>query len=267
MECAERGLIDEPWLRFGDGDALLRAVEMIGRREGIGDLLAEGSRRMAESLGGDALSFAPQVKGLEIPGYEPRALQTMALGLAVGTRGADHNRSGAYEADFSERADRRRITPESAALAVETEDRAALIDSLILCKFLRGVFVELYAEAAEMLRLVTGWNATPDELRATARRIVDAKKLFNQRAGWTPAEDTLPERFFTSSTSDDPAAQLDRGRFQAAVAAYNKTRGWTADGYLEQDAVRELSRDHDAVIEQRAVACLPPAQSSKSYAN
>src|SRR5437879_11627413 len=121
----------------------------------------------------------------------------MALGLAVGSRGADHNRSGAYEADFSARADRHRGTPEAAALAVETEDRAALIDSLILCKFLRGVFTDLYAESADLLRRVTGWDVTADELRTAAKRIVTAKKLFNQREGWTAAEDTLPRRFLS----------------------------------------------------------------------
>ena len=92
----------------------------------------------------------------------------MALGFAVGSRGADHNRSGAYEVDFSTKADRLHGTPEAARLAVETEDRAALIDSLILCKFLRGVFTDLYAESAELLRQVTGWDVTADELRLTA---------------------------------------------------------------------------------------------------
>src|SRR5207244_6036293 len=116
-------------------------------RAGRGRLLAEGTRRAAEKIGGEAPDFAPHVKGLEIPGYEPRALQTMALGFAVGSRGADHNRSGAYEVDFSARTDRLHGSPEAARLAVETEDRAALMDSLILCKFLRGVFTDLFAES------------------------------------------------------------------------------------------------------------------------
>src|SRR5205807_4023277 len=102
--------------RFGDGDSLLSLLDKIARREGLGDLLAEGTRRAASVIGGEASRFAPHVKGLEIPGYEPRALQAMALGFAVGSRGADHNRSGAYEADFSARADRRHGTPESARL-------------------------------------------------------------------------------------------------------------------------------------------------------
>ena len=101
MECAERGLIDAPWLRFGDADALMRALAEIGARRGLGELLAEGSRRAAERVGGGSAAFAPHVKGLEMPGYEPRTMQAMALGLAVNSRGADHNRSGAYEADLS----------------------------------------------------------------------------------------------------------------------------------------------------------------------
>src|SRR5439155_9048957 len=147
MECAEKGLLHEPELRFGNSAKLLTLLEQIGRREGLGDLLAEGSRRAAAAIGGGAGDFAPHVKGVELPGYEPRALQTMALGFAVGSRGADHNGSGAYEIDFSARADRLHGSPEAARLAVETEDRAALLDSLILCKFLRGVFGDLYAEA------------------------------------------------------------------------------------------------------------------------
>src|SRR5207237_918894 len=130
----------EPWLEFGSGDALLRAIELIGSREGLGCLLAEGSRRAACAIGHNSIEIAPQVKGLEIPGYEPRALQTMALGFAVGARGADHNRSGAYEVDFSDKVDRRHVTLDAVHHAIDTEDKAALMDSMILCKFLRGIF-------------------------------------------------------------------------------------------------------------------------------
>jgi aldehyde:ferredoxin oxidoreductase len=226
MECVERGWLDAPWLRFGDGGAMLRAIDLIGRREGIGNLLADGSRRAAAVIGHDSIAFAPQVKGLEIPGYEPRALQTMALGFAVGARGADHNRSGAYEVDFSDQVDRRNVTLDAVRLAIETEDKAALMDSLILCKFLRGVFEDFHAETAEMLRRVTGWDVTADELRDTARRIVTAKRQFNLLAGWTPAEDTLPERFLSTPLPNDPAASLSRERLDDLVAEYHRQRGW-----------------------------------------
>jgi aldehyde:ferredoxin oxidoreductase len=225
MECVDRGWLDEPWLRFGSGDALLRAIELIGSREGLGDLLAEGSRRAAHAIGHDSIAIAPQVKGLEIPGYEPRALQTMALGFAVGTRGADHNRSGAYEVDFSDKVDRRNVTLDAVRYAIETEDKAALMDSLIVCKFLRGIFEDFYGEAAGMLRAVTGWDATGDELRETARRIVAAKRHFNLLAGWTPEEDTLPERFLSTPLPDDPAASLSRDRLNELVSEYHRQRG------------------------------------------
>ena len=228
MECVERGLLNQPWLTFGSGDAVLKVIDLIGRREGIGALLAEGSRRAAGAIGGGSIAFAPQVKGLEIPGYEPRALQTMALGFAVGARGADHNRSGAYEVDFSDKVDRRHATLDSVRLAIETEDRAAIMDSLILCKFLRGVFTDFYDEAAGMLRAVTGWDVTADELRATAHRIVAAKRQVNVLAGWTPAEDTLPDRFLDAALPGDAGAILARGRLDELVAEYHRQRGWDA---------------------------------------
>jgi aldehyde:ferredoxin oxidoreductase len=226
MECVERGWLDEPWLTFGSGGALLRAIEMIARREGTGNVLAEGSRRAAGAIGHGSIAFAPQVKGLEIPGYEPRALQTMALGFAVGARGADHNRSGAYEVDFSDKVDRRHVTLDAVRHAIETEDKAAVMDSLILCKFLRGVFDDFYAEAATMLQLVTGWEVSAGELRDTATRIVGAKRQFNLLAGWTPDEDTLPERFLNTPLPNDPAATLTREHLSSLVAEYHRLRGW-----------------------------------------
>jgi aldehyde:ferredoxin oxidoreductase len=226
MECVERGWLNEPWLRFGSGEALLRAIDLIGSRQGIGSLLAEGSRRAAHAIGHNSIAIAPQVKGLEIPGYEPRALQTMALGFAVGARGADHNRSGAYEVDFSDKVDRRHVTLDAVRHAIDTEDKAALMDSMIVCKFLRGVFEDFHSEAAEMLRSVTGWDVTAQELRDTARRIVAAKRQFNILAGWTQAEDTLPDRFLNTPLPNDPAASLSRETLDDLVAEYHRQRGW-----------------------------------------
>ncbi len=234
MECVERGLMQESWLRFNDGDAVSRALDLIAFRRGVGDSLANGSRALAHELGNDTLSFAPQVKGLELPGYEPRAMQTLALGLAVGTRGADHNRSGAAEIDFSERANRRQLTTNAASLAIETEDKAALFDALILCRFLRGAMGDVFAEAAEMLRCITGWDMSAAELHQLARRIVTARKQFNIDAGWTPAEDTLPDRFLTQALPDDPTAQLSRRQLQDGIRAYNQLRGWSDEGWIDR---------------------------------
>ena len=209
MECAERGLIDAPWLRFGDADALLRALERDRRPRRARRPARRGlPRAAAEQVGQGSQAFAPHVKGLELPGYEPRTLHAMALGLAVNARGADHNRSGAYEADLSGELDRLAGGDEHVAAAIETEDRAAVMDSLILCKFLRGVFDEPWHEWAALLAPVTGWDIDADELRRTARRIVVAKRALQPARGLDArrghAARALPRPSRSSST---PAAR------------------------------------------------------------
>jgi aldehyde:ferredoxin oxidoreductase len=243
MECVERGLIDEPWLRFGDGAALLRALDEIGdRRPGLGELLAHGSRRAAELVGNGSIDFAAQVKGLEMPGYEPRSLQSMALGLAVNARGADHNRSGAYEADLSGDVDRFAGGAAHVAAAVDTEDRAAVMDSMILCKFLRGVFEDPFTEWARLLALVTGWDLDATELHAAARRIVRAKRAFNLREGATSADDTLPVRMLETplELGSGRRAALDADRLRSMVADYYRARGLDEDGRVAESDLADL---------------------------
>jgi aldehyde:ferredoxin oxidoreductase len=233
MECAQRGLIDAPWLRFGDAGALLRALDEIGAMSTpLGSLLAQGSRAASRTVGGGSEAFAPHVKGLEMPGYEPRTLPAMALGLAVNARGADHNRSGAYEADLSGDLDRAGGGAAHVTAAIETEDRAAVMDSMILCKFLRGVFTDPFTEWAALLSAVTGWDVTADELRATARRIVLAKRLYNLREGWRPADDWLPARLLEEplTLASGREARLTPARLRAMIDGYYKERGLDSNG-------------------------------------
>jgi aldehyde:ferredoxin oxidoreductase len=246
MECAERGLIDAPWLRFGDSGALLRALAEIGERRGLGELLAEGSRRAAEQVGGGSAAFAPHVKGLEMPGYEPRTLQAMALGLAVNARGADHNRSGAYEADLSGEHDRLAGGEAHVAAAIETEDRAAAMDSLILCKFLRGVFTDPFGEWAALLRSVTGWDVDGAELRRTARRIVLAKRVYNIREGWRPADDWLPERLLSEplQLGSGRVAALTPQRLRGMIDGYYAARGLDGQGRPDAADLADLRLDY-----------------------
>ena len=234
MEGAERGIdfgvprAEVP--RFGDGATLLATIERIGRREGVGDLLAEGSRRAAAIIGQGSEGWAMHVKGLEMPGYDPRKLPTLALGLAVGTRGACHNRSSAYEIDFSDRLDPAAEARARAEAAAATEDQAAILDSLTLCKFLRHAFDDLYAEAAELVTLVSGRDTAAGDLRAVGERITNLKKLFNVGQGWTRAADALPPRVL----ADDRAAptRLSQPWLDEMIAAYYAVRGWNADGTI-----------------------------------
>lgn len=253
MECFERGLITDPAIEFGDGQKLLSLLDQIAVGEGAGEWLKDGSRSAAERIGQNSIDFAPQVKGLEIPGYEPRALQNMALGFAVNSRGADHNRSGAYEVDFGTQSDRRDLASSDIRLAIETEDKAAIMDSLIFCKFLRGVFDDFFAESADILKLVTGWKIDANEILQTAQRIVTAKKFFNIQAGWTEEEDTLPKRFLTqglknkdtestqqSHSDSDSCDTLSKVDLDSAIKTYYRLRSWETDGNICKELLTKM---------------------------
>lgn len=245
IETAEQGLLagnDGPRLQFGSGEAALAAIAAVGERRGIGDLLAEGSRRAAAITGCGSSAWAMHVKGLELPGYDPRSLKTMALGLAVSPRGACHNRSGAYEADFSGEVDRLSADAGRGALVAESEDFAAVLDSLIVCKFLRKCFTDFYREAAELLSHVTGWDYRSVELRRTGERIHTLKKLFNIREGWRPDDDWLPPRLLTDKLPTGVArgVGLTADELREMIRGYYDARDWDDRGFVPDAKLCDL---------------------------
>ena len=252
METAQRGLLPSLDLgdrtlspgsvpNFGDGRAVIDLLDDIGHRRGfLGDLLAEGSRIAAGRVGGGSGAWAMQVKGLEMPGYEPRSLKTLALGLATTPRGACHNRTSAYDADFSPQVDRLSVDDRRGKLAADSEDFAAALDSLVWCKFLRRAFGDFWEESAAVCRMVTGWeDFDADELRRAAAHIADLKKRYNQRWGWRRSDDTLPDRTLTEPLSDGVAAGvgLTIDELDAMITDYYRARGWTSDGRADLAAV------------------------------
>jgi aldehyde:ferredoxin oxidoreductase len=245
IESADKGLLPDAQtfgLRFGHGAGVLAAVHAIAAREGVGALLAEGSRRAAIEIGHNSSAWAMHVKGLELPGYEPRSLKTMALGLAVSPRGACHNRSGAYEADFSGEVDRFRGDAGRGVLVAASEDFAAVLDSLIVCKFLRKCFTDFYAEAAEMLGLVTGWDYTAAELRSAGERIHTQKKVFNIRERWEPDDDWLPSRLLSETlpTGVGAGVGLSPNELREMVLGYYQARQWDENGFVPARKLDEL---------------------------
>ena len=252
IETAERGLLGNVdlanhdvnagrSLNFGDGAAVIGLLEDIAHRRGwLGNLLAEGSRLAADTCGGGSESWAMQVKGLEMPGYEPRSLKTLALGLATTPRGACHNRTSAYDADFSPEVDRLTVDDRRGKIAADSEDFAAALDSLIWCKFLRRAFGDFWEESAAVYRMVTGWeDFDADELRRAAAHVADIKKAYNQRWGWQRSDDTLPDRTLTEPLSDGVAAGvgLTRDELDAMIADYYRARGWSNNGRVNLDAI------------------------------
>jgi aldehyde:ferredoxin oxidoreductase len=271
MECVERGLLPgtvpgtdtgaADRLSFGAAALLPALLEAIAYRRGdLGDLLADGSRRAAQRLGGGSSGWAMHVKGLELPGYEPRGLKTLALGLAVSPRGACHNRSAAYEHDFSGRVDRFAAQVGRGQLAAEAEDQAAVMDSLIVCKFIRKCFDDFYADSADLYQCVTGWETTADDLRLAGERINVLKKLFNVREGWTRDDDTLPARILDERLSDGPGAGegLSREQLDLMIGGYYAARGWTHDGIVPEGKIDELGL-------RRILRAVAPATKSDHY--
>jgi aldehyde:ferredoxin oxidoreductase len=245
MECSERGLLpgsEELGLKFGQADALLAAIPAIAEGRGVGALLAQGSRRAAIEIGGETMHWAMHVKGLELPGYEPRSLKTMALGLAVSPRGACHNRSGAYEADFSGEVDRLRTDSKRGGLVAASEDFAAVLDSLIVCKFLRKCFSDFYGEGAVLLSKVTGWDYSSAELKRTGERIHNLKKLFNMREGWRCDDDWLPERVLSETlpTGIAQGVGLSADELREMIQQYYLAREWDEQGTIPEKKLREL---------------------------
>ncbi len=251
MECFERGLLtlDDTGgldLNFGNSEIVLIILEKISNKnDKLGELLAEGSRIASESLGRNSQDWAMHVKGLEMPGYEPRSLKTMALALAVSTRGACHNRSSAYEADFSNRVNRLEADALRGRITADGEDFSAVLDSLIWCKFLRKAFDDFWDESAASLNLITGWDVTPDELKRAGERINNLKKLFNTREGWTRADDTLPARVLSEPLPDGVAAGvgLSHQDLDMMITAYYQARGWNPDGSIPDEKLGELDLD------------------------
>lgn len=250
MECFERGLFsaDEMQgmdLTFGNADALLEMIRMIGTRSGLGDLLAEGTRRASAQLGQGSDHWAMHAKGLELPGYDPRSMQTQALGFAVGARGGCHNRSPSYEVDLSPGVDRLKGEVGRGALNMEKEDLAAVFDSLILCKFMRRCFSDFFAESARILTLATGMEMSAAELGQTGERINNLRKVFNAREGWTRSDDWLPPRVFKDPIPSGEAegALVSESEMRAMIDDYYRARGWTAEGLAPPEKLRELGMD------------------------
>jgi aldehyde:ferredoxin oxidoreductase len=247
MECFEKSLLTRKdtegiELTFGNHEALLATIEKIGQRSGVGDLLAEGVRLASARLGQGSEHWAMHSKGLEIPGYDPRAMKTLALGFAVGLRGACHNRSPAYEVDVAGQVNRFKDEPGRGPLVKEQEDFAAVFDSLILCKFIRRCFNDFYTEAAYLYSQATGLNMTPSELKAAGERINNIKKAFNIREGWKRSDDWLPPRVFSDPVTEGEGkgTVVSQEGLTLMIDDYYKARGWSDEGVIPDDKLRSL---------------------------
>jgi aldehyde:ferredoxin oxidoreductase len=226
MELAANGLLDSE-LTFGRGDLLLRTIEDTAFRRGLGDEIANGSRRLAQDHG--AVEAAMQVKGLELPAYDPRGMQGQGLLFATSNRGACHlrgNMLGPELLGLPKMLDRF-STSGKAGILIVMQNTNAVIDSIGMCKFVNFAIGDDFF--ARLVTAVTGTEYKTQDLQRIGERIWNLERLYNQRAGFVGSDDTLPSRLLNTPLADGPSAG-HVVRLDEMLAEYYRFRGWTPDG-------------------------------------
>ncbi len=221
--------LDRP-VDFGDYESVLWLFEKIVQREGIGHLMGEGIKIMAEKL--KLEDIAVHVKGLSLSGYDPRRLKGMALSYMIGTRGGGHLRTTAYAYEIKGVIDADDTSEEKVKYIVDREDLLSLHDSLIVCRFARMLYE--WDLTREMLKHVTGFEKTVEELRETANEVRTMIRVFNIKAGIDPEkDDMLPPKLLNESvkTLDGREYSVTRGELEKMLKTYYTLRGWDEKGY------------------------------------
>ncbi|MFQ6086714.1 MAG: aldehyde ferredoxin oxidoreductase family protein [Candidatus Bathyarchaeia archaeon] len=271
MDCYENGLLtqkdtDGIEARFGKHEALIELLHKIGKREGVGDILAEGVRLAAQKIGKGAEKLAQHIKGVEVTGYDLRGLKTAALGYAVSFRGADHNRHGAYGPDVKGKVDRFKAEKGRGKIVYDIENLYTIIDSIIVCKFSRGTYYEGFKDLAEIYSTVTGIEMTPEELRLAGERINNLGRLINIREGFSRKDDTLPYKVMHLPIPDEGVAKgsyVSQKELDLLLDDYYEVRGWTKDGIPTIEKLKELGMEDLVYIVKEKLAPRPPAKPVK----
>ena len=251
MDCYQRGILTQKELdgidaKFGNADAMVQLVEKIGKREGIGDILADGAMFAARKIGKDSEKLAATIKGVESTGYDLRCLKTAALGFAVSFRGADHNRHGAYAFDVKGKVNRLVAEKGRGKMVKDMEDIYNLIDSFIVCKFSRGTYYKELPDMAKLYTLVTGFDITTEDLKRAGERIQNVAKLFNIREGLGRKDDTLPWKVMHEPVPDEgpsKGAMVTQAELDLLLDDYYEARGWSKEGVPTVAKLKELGMD------------------------
>jgi aldehyde:ferredoxin oxidoreductase len=264
MECFEHGLIglddtDGIDLRFGKADAMLTMIERIARRQGFGDLLAEGSRRAAEKIGGDARFFAMQVKGQELAMHEPRGKYNIGMGYAISEIGADHlvvthdtmlvnpdslSFKNSQALGIRNAQPARSLNDEKMEQYYILEKWNSLEKAIGFCFF--GPAPRSFIHPLEVLASVnaaTGWDMSMEEALQIGERAINMARVFNAREGFTRQDDRLPERMFQALENGALIGQsMQHEEFEHALTQLYGLKGWDPEtGTPDRKKLEELS--------------------------
>jgi aldehyde:ferredoxin oxidoreductase len=266
MECFEHGLltledtggID---LRFGNAEAMLQMIHLIAKREGIGDLLAEGSRRAAEKIGGDSMFFAMQVKGQELAMHEPRGKYNVGMGYAISEIGADHlvvahdpafanaesiQFKGGLALGITQALPPRTLGEEKMQLFYTLEKWGSLEKVIGYCFFgpAPRSFIPV-ADVMDSINAASGWNLSIDDALQIGERATNMARIFNLREGFGRKDDTLPERLFQPLENGALEGHaMPRQEFEDSLTALYRIKGWDPQtGVPTPEKLRELGLD------------------------
>jgi aldehyde:ferredoxin oxidoreductase len=262
MECYENGILtkddtDGIDLRFGNAEAMVKMTEMIGKREGLGDLLAEGVMRAAKKLGRGSEKFAIHVKGQELPMHEPRGKRSLVYAYSLSPTGADHMEAPHdvfYELANAD--ENHALSPLGLTESVDTLDmgpkkvRAFLYakqlndfyNSIGMCDFVGAPIGPFsISKMVEYVKAVTGWDTSLWEFMKVGERANTMMRIFNYREGFTKNDDTLPERLFEGLENGAlKGVSIDRDEFEKMKALYYQMSGWDDNGYPSEAKLAEL---------------------------
>jgi aldehyde:ferredoxin oxidoreductase len=243
MECFENGLlsseeVDGLQLNFGNAGVMLELLEKIARRQGIGDLLAQGSKKAAQIIGKNSIKFAMQVKGLEIPYHEPRLNQGLSIHYSVHAVGADHVSGGIDHVlprvmanwdrlNVAENLPPTELSPRKARMAYELGLLRVMPNHLGVCSFVPWNISEM----RDAVEAVSGWPVTTWKLMKAVERGMTMMRIFNLREGFTREDDRLPGRFYTAPQAGPlKDVKIDPDAQREAVEVYYQLLGWNRDG-------------------------------------
>ena len=240
MELFEKGILtledtDGLDLHFGNDEAMIKALRKMAYRDGsLGELLADGSLAAAKKIGKGTEKYAIQIKGLELPGYDVRALKGHGLGFATSYTGADHCRGYAFQEVFGVpipwEVDRFAVEGKGKLTIWNQDVRTATLDCAPMCAFLLDMAVPATAcqSTASLMEAVTGLSFTPEEVLEVGERVNNLAKAFNVQAGFTRADDTLPERLMTEplKAGASKGQLISREDLDTMLDEYYSFRGW-----------------------------------------